>query len=194
MNGIETQKILFIILTYNLYNFSYFLQENGGQSMASWVNIGIFLPEMPRMFFQFKTRKFFQDHPMKKHPLSSVLFENEPIENLDDSVEKENLTGKTGISVKEKTSKEQDLVNFLSSMIFENGSEKDLMCSIEESTESLDEHKKESNIELPDSEIKMGVASSGGLPHPPHSATKVSYGATYVWLFQNISKCVLNDS
>ena len=23
------------------------------------------------------------------------------------------------------------------------------------------------NIELPDSEIKMGVASSGGLPHPP---------------------------
>ena len=34
------------------------------------------------------------------------------------------------------------------------------------------------NIELPDSEIKMGVASSGGLPHPP--GVRLSFEGDYL--------------
>ena len=44
--------------------------------------------------------------------------------------------------------------------------------------ETVDTSFESPNIELPDSEIKMGVASSGGLPHPP--GVRLSFEGDYL--------------
>ena len=96
----------------------------------------------PECTFDSKQETDFQDHAIQNHPLSSVLFENKFRENLNGNIDKEELENTTDISDKKTNSKDEDLVNFLSSVLFEEESGKHL-SSIDKSRKKLDENAKE---------------------------------------------------